>query len=1010
MPGLPRLPTTLRLFSSRLALEQSVRCAEGGAVATDSLLTFSSLTDLLGAGPGRSLHPVAGRLLVRALLLRMPQPLRAMATEPSGVRSVHRALLELRSAGLVGERLRGVSGSPALRAIAELLVGYEAALAERGVADEADRQRQAVLAIARWAVPPALHQVRSVVVEGEADLFGARLDILRAFAAAGVSVRVVLPWDDARRAGFTWPEASAHALEARAVERLEVTFDARLGEGPLAPLRAAQFSGGHAAAPVRVLHCAGEREQARQIAAQIVGWLRRGVPCDQIAVVTPDVDGLGAHVVRALRAAGVPAYCRRGPALLEQPQIAAVLAGLLAAERGFSREELLDVWCVLGRDVETPEGIWPPDRVAAEVRRAGARSARVRPYRQALIEQARRDEAWLGPMSSPVASALADALDDFMAGFSAFAEAAPLTVHLAALGRLLRGVPWRAASPSSGASPEARTSRGEEAADALEELFAELRAAAHDAGDPEVSRGELVRTLELLLGERRLPSTAARAGAVHVGAIEDLVGASFACVVVAGVDGESFPRAPAPDPVLTQDLRVELNRRFGPRLLQSAPLEGRGALHGEARDVWLWLEVLASAQRELLVTYSVPEGDEPYGRSVLVEELLRSLGRERPDEVTPVYAVPAPLWPAQALESWSFARLATGPSLTARPSDRTLEPWVRAHAADAARWLEHRVRVERAVRGAERRSQPLAGEDLRLLESHFFDSVHSTSRLDLLGKCAFLHFASAVLRLARDDVPTLGADPREEGNAAHAALYVVYRDVIGRGGLGAARRDVEAALGRAREVFDAARDEILREVVVHPALRAAVLEEAWRIAEAVLKRDLAAEPGLEPVMLEHRFGDRPDAASPALELFHPAGRGTLRVRGSIDRVDVGGGMLVTLDYKRTVSERAPHRHFQLGLYTAAALREVPDVQRVASAWIGLRDEGERVPNPDCVVEDRDAFLAQLARDLWARVDRVLAGDVRPDPEPVSLCERCDYRALCRVSAELVDLESSEEDA
>ena len=111
-------------------------------------------------------------------------------------------------------------------------------------------------------------------------------------------------------------------------------------------------------------------------------------------------------------------------------------------------------------------------------------------------------------------------------------------------------------------------------------------------------RGELADLLTLVCDDRRLAPRGMRTGSIAVLGIEDLVEASYHRVILAGVDADAFPRAPAPDLVLTEDLRSEVNRLAGPRLLQAAPMTGRGALHGTTRDLWQWLEALRSATVE----------------------------------------------------------------------------------------------------------------------------------------------------------------------------------------------------------------------------------------------------------------------------------------------------------------------------------------------------------------------------------------------------------------------------
>jgi ATP-dependent helicase/DNAse subunit B len=293
------------------------------------------------------------------------------------------------------------------------------------------------------------------------------------------------------------------------------------------------------------------------------------------------------------------------------------------------------------------------------------------------------------------------------------------------------------------------------------------------------------------------------------------------------------------------------------------------------------------------------------------------------------------------------------------------------------------------------------------MERRFLLEIHSSSRLDLLGVCRFRHFAAVILGLERSQVPTLGPDPREEGSAAHAALELVYRDLLRRGGLAAARAQPEAAVARAREVFEQGQECILTEVTVHPLLRRATLEDAWAAVTAQLGRDLEATGAHEPLALEHTFNERPGTSAPPLAIPHPRGGRSLQVRGSIDRVDYASGELITLDYKRTHRRREAGRHFQLPVYGLAAHRDLAShANTLSAAWVTLRD-GKRHAASGLEPEP-SAFAAQLAEDLWSRVDPVLAGDVSPDPESAELCRACDFSALCRFDPDRAAAEAEAE--
>jgi len=1003
MAGLPPHPEQLRVFPSRLAVDRWLRLEPGECSTLSGVTTFGALLESLGSlGSSRYAPPLLCRVLLRTLLASSTGWMRDAARDPFAVRAVHRAVVELRQAGVTSGHLVGRSISPGLAALAGLLARYEGALGDASLADDADWQRSGVLATAEGRVPASLARVRRVTVEGGASLFGARIDLLAALAARGVAVEVRLPWDDERAELFAWPEASLTNLESRTSLDVAVTFDDRVGSGPLAALRAAQFTDAVVPdAPARLLQAPSRAEHGRLIAAQVSAWLRDGVAADDVCVAVANLDDLGPVVTVALDAVGVPAYMRRGERLRHTAPGRSLVAALRLAEQEFPREPLLELWRALGRQVETPAGARGPAEVAAAVRAAGVRSQRLPGFRAGLVARATQRARRSGADDALVeANAVADALGGVIDSVAALPEVAPLGDQVAALEELIGALGLSGPELVAGDDCDLlrAQARRHAAIDALADVLVELRQVARTSRWPgDWHRGELADLLTLVCEERRLAPRGMRTGSVAVLGIEDLVEASYQRVILAGVDADTFPRAPAPDLVLTEDLRSEINRLAGPRLLQAAPMTGRGALHGTTRDLWQWLEALRSAEHELVVTFATP-GHAAEGRSELVDELHRSLGEPEVGPSPPACVVHVGSQ-SQALERWSLASLAGSARIAdaATPGQSAaLDAAVRAAAASRVAAIEARVESERHIQ-KEGRALPIIGEQRLLIERRFLDEIHSSSRLDLLGACRFRHFAAVILGLEREQVPTLGPDPREEGSAAHAALWLVYRDLVARGGMVAAREQPAATVARARDVFEASVDPILAEVTVHPLLRRATLEDAWAAVATQLERDLERKDAHEPVALEHSFNERPETPAPPLDIEHPDGGRVLRVRGSIDRVDTAGEALVTLDYKRTHRRRGAGRHFQLPIYGLAAKRDLhTGASEMSAAWITLRDGKRHLA--DGLHPDPVAFAAQLERDLWARVDPVLAGDVTPDPDSADMCRACDFSALCRYDA------------
>lgn len=947
-------------------------------LVAEGFVTFSGLADLLAGGARLAAGSVVIRMLMREVMRNGPEHFRKFAHDPVAVRAVHGALLELRTCGLTASVLSKSKKklSAELGELIAILVAYEKMLEDKHLVDDADKWREAVLAVAQRNLPPQLAEVREVIVEGDADLFGSRGDLLRAFAAHGYEVTIRIPWDSAQKADFGWSEASLAVIEktAQQSESLHVEHDAR----PMV-------------AKPRVIHVPEPAEQARRVAATVAAWVSSGIPPDSIAIATPDPEGLGELIVEAMQRFNVPAHSRRGLPAARVRRVQAAIAAVGLGVGGYRREELLDAWVALGSPVDGAS----PSRVAREVRASGARSPAVRDYREALTAKANTRFSASGEASGR-AAAYATALEEFMERWDAPTKAASLRAQVGALVALVHDVRSHA--------PYRVDVDDEEGMTALADVLGDMAAGARLLGDkaPAFSGEEMHGWLKALLGERRLPSANRRAGSVTVGTLDDVVGAAYRCVVIAGVDGEAFPRRVRPDVILTDAMRDELNRAFGVRLLQSAPIDGRPALENDARDRWLWREGLAAAREQVVVTYGVREGAEEDGRSDMVNDLLRARGIS-PEVPMPTYAEPAVVAPSQILELVAFGTVAPGPGIAAQPVAAAKAARELADGQSAG-WVSRRAAHESAANTG-RLPAELGSDDKQRLATALFDRPVSASSLDALGRCVYRHFGKYILKLSDDDPPGLAPDGRDDGRAAHEALRYVYADIVANGGLAKARLAPDATHARALEVFKAKRAEILREVPVHPAMIEVALAQAWRSVEVQLRTDLDPAKQHETKELEYAFAD-----GTALHLKEPDGEREIRVRGSIDRVDRAPDLWVTLDYKSSVQKVESGRHFQLALYGAVIARDFArDGDRLTAAWRLLPDGSEKTDDAmfgGARSSDVTTFMSTLDATLWPRVNRVLGGRLDPDPSPLKACETCDIRRLCRAR----DLDQDELDA
>lgn len=298
-------------------------------------------------------------------------------------------------------------------------------------------------------------------------------------------------------------------------------------------------------------------------------------------------------------------------------------------------------------------------------------------------------------------------------------------------------------------------------------------------------------------------------------------------------------------------------------------------------------------------------------------------------------------------------------------------------------------------------AQPLRDE--RLL-AWLRERIWSASSLEKWIDCPVSWFVERMLDPVRLDPDP---EPLARGALAHAALKDTLEGL--RRERGTARLQ-PAALPRARQLLTAAlgAEDSERSLSVVRERELAMRRRLQADLERYLRRAAEWDSPLEPSALELGFGFD-DSELPALEL----GDG-MRLRGRIDRVDVGeGGEAVVYDYKggRAPSgarwikdgdlqvalymhavEQLLHLHAVGGLYqplTGADLRP----RGVLDADAGLELGG--VSTDVCEHAEVRALLAQALDSARAAAAEAARGALQPRPGTCAYRGGCMYPAICR---------------
>jgi ATP-dependent helicase/nuclease subunit B len=993
--GEPLAPVTVVVPSNHVGVASRRRLAAGSlgpvagpgvGVAAVSFLTTYRLAELLGAAAlaGQGKRPVSTPVLAAALRAELaadPGLFAPVAEHPateSALVTTYRELRDLSPAAL--DALAASSGRAA--EVVRLHRATRARL-EPAWSDEED-----LLATATGlaGTPPALELGALIVhLPQRLSQHGARLLVA---LAEHLPTTVI-----AGRTG----DAAADAEVGRSLDRLGVSpIPSPVGDpAPVHPSR------------TTVLTASDGDEEVRAAVRTVVDAMRSGIRLDRIAVLHASPEPYARLAHEQLHAAGVPT---NGAAVVP---LAARVAGrtlleLLGLPHGGFRRQDVFAWLasapILRDGRLAPTTSWERlSRDAAVV--AGRHDWDVRLTQLALQREERAAEAELDDdqpewfpdrqrteavRARELRAFLLEVIDDLA---RAAARPRPWSEHAAWaqrwLGRLLGG--------------DGRRERWDDAAErrAAERVDEALhRLGALDAVEEAVSLEVFHRTLELEL-EQDLGRVGRFGDGVLVGSVEMGIGLDLDLVVILGLAEGSFPATVRDDSLLPDH---ERRRASGELALRADRVE---------RQHHQLLATLAGAHRQLLC---VPRGD-----------LRRSVERVPSRWVLDLCTHLA----ASHVRWWS-------PDLAA-----ARDPWVRHVASfDAGLRLvevpataqEHRLRAllsaggdlaatDDAVTGRggdaiqARRSGRFTRFDGNLAGLDVPSPVGRTTsptRLERWATCPHRHLVEDILRAAPVENPedNLMITPLDKGSLVHAALEafllrVLDRDPDALPGLGEPWRSADHAL--LQEIGAAFCDQYEARGLVGRRIfwtrdRRRILTDL----DLALTFDSAhrVTHRTKPVAAELAFGFVGEGLD-AVEVALPDGR-RLRVRGRIDRVDVGAdGTVHVVDYKTgslrggylDLSEEDPvvgGTKLQLPIYglagRIAARREDAAVR--ADYWFATSKGGFKRAGYDITPEVLETTIEVL--DVIVR--GVEGGVFPPHPAPLSTflwvdCHTCDPDGL-----------------
>jgi len=676
----------------------------------------------------------------------------------------------------------------------------------------------------------------------------------------------------------------------------------------------------------RVVAATDADDEVRAVVRDIVARLAAGTPGHRIAALYGSRDPYARLLAEHLAAAGVTVN-GRGVRPASERILGRALRRLLALPAlDFRRDAVMAL--VTDAPIHWDGERTHPTRWERISREAGV--VRGEDWEVRLREFARRrrmaaEDARTGPDADPVVAERdleqasdADALAAFVAGVRGrldAAESAQTWVDLAEIVQRL----WQDLIGRDG--PRWLPEEELRVADTIEGVLRSLPAL--DSLGAPVSLIALRELVELEMDSDL--DRVGRAGVgVHIGPVRDGVGHDLDTVYLVGLAEGLFPPRPAEDPLLPDAARIHTNGVL-PTLTQRVEDQHRQ-----------FLAALAAA----------PAGTPENPRRILTfprGDLRRGGGRLPSRWLVPTLAgigedpnLVATRWEDAIRPPAVDVLLSHSAALLEAPTPATDQEWrQRAHAADVIRAPEPLVERAREMRRARRlpaftRFDGLVGA--REFLQGRISGVLSPTSLEAWYSCPHRYLLQHVLgvRQVEDPEEIIQISALDKGGVMHRVLERFVDEALREGRV--------PEHGQPWSDDDRARMErLIEEEFTAEARSGRVgLASMWDAASRGMREDLRqlvpqddkrrAEAGLTPAKAEMPFGRD---GVPPVEIGLGNGR-TLRIRGSIDRVDEGPEGLVVLDYKTGGPQKYKNldptnptdhgRYLQLGLYAEAARR------------------------------------------------------------------------------------------
>ncbi|MBT8508539.1 hypothetical protein AZH53_08990 [Methanomicrobiaceae archaeon CYW5] len=865
--------------------------------------------------------------------------------------------------------------------VGAVLEAYREFLADHTLAD-ADSVLGCAAAAVREAEEP-WHVISYGLYEPPASL----RDFLTAFARGKGIFTAFVPYAHNPAVfadGWEWLEADEyHTIAA--------------GETGWLPL----FGGGEVTGvcQVRTARPATREAEVGAIAGVVSRLLADGTPPGAITVAFPDVRAAAPLLEDAFADAGIPYASATRPSLATIPVVQAILlaAGIPAGR--YRREDVAAFFASpyfvfgagraptggdverLAREAGITEGFHSWERGLERL--AGRRAAEA----EEGDEQARA-------LAASVA-AQARAIMDVLSRLKTLEGVRPVAAHVRALQEVFAA--WDA--PHLPPAPDDAVRAGEEDALLLLKSILE-RLEAGPSSDQRISQGEFLGLWTAMVREMRLSPVNDR-DRVQVTGIRELAHMNTSYLFLADLTDGRMPDIPPLLPYTTE--REE--GRMGTQTRREKLREERYA----------FLAALCAAESTIYLSAAEREGGTPLVESPFLRAAAEAAG--------------AIAWDPDTENAWSARARAEAAGREIAAGYPPADGWLPEGAV--ADDILSRIRAEATCRIGPYTTPwdgILAGEEeitAELAGRFGPERAWSPTSLEMYVGCPFRFYCTHVLGLAAmpDAERTISAADR--GSLVHEILRGFYEEWRAAGHSGRpAPADHEDAKRLIREIARVQTERYFWEGPVWEVVKEQLLgttDGGGLFGEFLAEEEQASDSGLAPSLFEVSFGipeRSPSLSDAPIPLAVPGGGETLRVRGTIDRVDASAdGECMITDYKTgtapTQTDIREGRALQLPLYLRA-LETATGMEGIACSYYTIKrgntkntiisHDPARAPvlgslSPTRMPPDAD-FAGMIDGAVTAAVRA--AGGIRAGRFPPSDGSRkcptyCDYSSICRFS-------------